>query len=485
MELTISIEVAVLVAAVLLFASILISKTGYRFGIPTLLMFLVAGMLFGTDGLGLQFDNAHQAQNVGMIALCIILFSGGMDTKIKDIRPVLGPGVMLSTVGVLLTTLFTGLFVYFISGWQHINLGFSLIGSLLLAATMSSTDSASVFNILRSQNINLRNNLRPMLELESGSNDPMAYMLTIILIACMQMGAQSAGSIALDFALQFIVGIGGGYGLGRLAVWTINRIQLRNKELYSIMVLSFIFIIYTSVYLLKGNGYLAVYIAGMVVGNCKLYKKKEIATFLNGMTWLFQIVMFVLLGLLVNPRDMLSVAGTALLVGIFMVLVARPASVFLSLLPFGKSITNKSKLFISWCGLRGAAPIIFATLPVVAGVDGGDQIFNVVFFVTLLSLLLQGMSLSGIARRLELIDPTEETGNNFGFEIPDEVTGSLRELVCTDEVLAGGNRIRDIHFPQGVLVMMVKRQEKYLVPNGNLELHTGDRLLLISEEEEE
>ncbi len=482
---SIPVEIFVLVAALLLLASILISKTGYRFGIPTLLMFLVAGMLFGSDGLGLQFDDVHSAQNIGMIALSIILFSGGMDTQIKDIRPVWAPGVALSTLGVLLTTLFTGLFVYLISGWQHIGIGLSFVGSLLLAATMSSTDSASVFNILRSQNIKLKNNLRPMLELESGSNDPMAYMLTIILIAVMQTGGQSPLDILWDFVLQFAVGIGGGYGLGRLGVWLINRIELRNKELYSITVLSFIFITYSSVYLLGGNGYLAVYLAGMVMGNYKLYKKREITTFLDGMTWLFQIVMFVLLGLLVNPHEMLSVAVSALLVGAFMVLVARPASVYLSLLPFGRKITHTSKLFISWCGLRGAAPIIFATLPVVAGVAGGTQIFNIVFFVTLMSLVVQGMSLTAIARRLRLIDPTEDKGNNFGFEIPEEVSGSLHELRCTEELLAGGNLLRDIHFPPGVLVMMIKRDEKYLVPNGNAELHIGDRLLLISEEQEE
>ncbi len=481
MNFAISVEVLLLVAALLLFASILISKTGYRFGIPTLLMFLVAGMLFGTDGLGLQFDNVKGAQNIGMIALCIILFSGGMDTQMRDIRPVWQPGVLLSTVGVLLTTFFTGLFVYFISGWQHIGLAFCLTGSLLLAATMSSTDSASVFNILRSQRIRLKNNLRPMLELESGSNDPMAYMLTIILIACMQTGPESPGGIAWDFALQFVVGIAGGYGLGRLGVVIINRIHLKNRELYSIMVLSFIFIIYSSVYLLKGNGYLAVYIAGMVMGNHKLYKKSEITTFLDGMTWLFQIVMFVLLGLLVNPHDMLAVAGSALLVGLFMIFVARPASVFLCLLPFGRKITVKSKLFISWVGLRGAAPIIFATLPVVAGVDGGSQIFNIVFFVTLMSLLIQGMSLTLVARKLNLIDTREERADNFGFEMPEEVSGSLRELVCTAEMLETVSHIRDINLPKGVLVMMIKRDEKYLVPNGNVELKEGDRLLLISE----
>ncbi len=421
MVFSMSAEIGLLVAALLIFASILISKTGYRFGVPTLLMFLFAGMLFGTDGLGLQFNNTEQAQYIGMVALCIILFSGGMDTKLGEIKPVLGPGVMLSTVGVLLTTVFTGLFVYLISGLNDLVIGFSLVGSLLLAATMSSTDSASVFNILRSQKINLRHNLKPLLELESGSNDPMAYMLTIILIAIIQTGAQSPTGIAVDFILQFVVGIGVGYAGGRGAAEIVNRINLRNKELYSIMVLCFIFIVYSTAYLLKGNGYLAVYLAGMMMGNCNLYKKKEITGFLDGMTWLFQIVIFVILGLLVNPHDMLSVAVTALIVALFMMLVARPASVFLSLLPFGNKISSKSKIFISWVGLRGAAPIIFATLPVVADVEGGEQIFNIVFFVTLLSLILQGMSITTLARKFDLIDPTEDTIYNYGIENTEHV----------------------------------------------------------------
>ena len=239
-----------------------------------------------------------------------------------------------------------------------------------------------------------------MLELESGSNDPMAYLLTIILIQCMQTGDVSAWDIASSLVLQFIVGIVGGYLLGKIAVWVVNKVELKNVELYSIMVMCFIFIIYSVVFLLKGNGYLAVYLAGMVLGNSTLFKKREISTFLNGMTWLLQVVMFLMLGLLVNPHEMLPVALIAIVVGLFMIFVARPVSVYLCLLPFGKKVTAKSKLFISWVGLRGAAPIIFATYPVVAKVDGGDQIFNIVFFVTLLSLLSQGMSLSWVAKKL-------------------------------------------------------------------------------------
>lgn len=480
----ISSETSLLVSAILVFCSILISKTGYRFGIPTLLMFLLAGMAFGTDGVGIQFDDVSVAQNIGMIALCIILFTGGLDTKLTEVRPVWKPGTVLATFGVLLTTVFTGLFVYGISMWQHhAAIGFSLLGSMLLAATMSSTDSASVFNILRSQKINLKYNLRPMLELESGSNDPMAYLLTIILIQCMQADDVSGWHIALSFVLQFTVGIVGGFLLGKLAVWLVNNVGLKNAELYSIMVLTFIFIIYSTVYLLGGNGYLAVYIAGMVMGNSQLFKKKEIGTFLDGMTWLLQIVMFLILGLLVNPHEMLPVLVIAILVGIFMVFVARPLSVWLCLLPFGRRINTSSKLFVSWVGLRGAAPIIFAMYPVAARVEGANQIFNIVFFVTLLSLIFQGMSLSWVARKLNLTEELEESPNNFGIEIPEDVGSTLHEVVCTERTLLGGNHIKDLSLPQGILVMMIKRGNEYIVPNGGVELKLGDILLLISNPE--
>ena len=478
----ISLEIGLLVGSLLIFGSIVICRTGYRFGIPTLLMFLVAGMLFGTDGLGIQFDNAGQAQAVGTVALCVILFSGGMDTKLSEIRPVALPGVMLSTVGVLCTTALTGLFIYLISGWQHTEIGFSLLGSLLLAATMSSTDSASVFNILRTQRINLRHNLRPMLELESGSNDPMAYLLTIVLIQVIQSGGFSAGDIALSLVLQFAVGAAAGFLLGKAAVWLVNRIDLKNEELYPVLMVSFAFIIYCGTFLLKGNGYLAVYLAGLVIGNSRLVHKKETCTFLNGVTWLLQVVMFLVLGLLVNPHEMLGVTVTAVLVSLFMMFVARPASVWLSLLPFGRRIGRKSKLFVSWVGLRGAAPILFATYPVVAQVPGGEQIFNIVFFVTLISLVAQGMTLPWAARRLDLCDPVEEKPDFFGIEFPDTMDSSLHELRCTKKMLAQGDHIRDIPFPRGVLVMLVKRDDRFLVPNGDLQLLPGDTLLIVAQD---
>lgn len=473
-------ENILLIGSILLFVSIVVGKTGYRFGVPALLLFLLVGMLFGSDGLGLQFHNAKIAQFIGMVALSVILFSGGMDTKFKEIRPILSPGIVLSTVGVFLTALFTGLFIWYLSGMSWTNIHFPLITSLLLASTMSSTDSASVFAILRSQKMNLKHNLRPMLELESGSNDPMAYMLTIVLIQFIQSDGMGTGNIIGSFIIQFLVDAAAGYILGKLAILILNKINIDNQSLYPILLLSFVFFTFAITDLLRGNGYLAVYIAGMMVGNHKITFRKEIATFMDGLTWLFQIIMFLMLGLLVNPHEMIEVAVVALLIGVFMIFIGRPLSVFLCLLPFRK-ITLKSRLFVSWVGLRGAVPIIFATYPVVANVEGSNMIFNIVFFITIVSLIVQGTSVSFVARLLHLSTPLEKTGNDFGVELPEEIDTDLSDMTITMEMLNEADTLKDMNLPKGTLVMIVKRGDEFLIPNGTLKLHVGDKLLLISE----
>ena len=473
-------ENILLIGSILLFVSIVVGKTGYRFGVPALLLFLLVGMLFGSDGLGLQFHNAKIAQFIGMVALSVILFSGGMDTKFKEIRPILSPGIVLSTVGVFLTALFTGLFIWYLSGMSWTNIHFPLITSLLLASTMSSTDSASVFAILRSQKMNLKHNLRPMLELESGSNDPMAYMLTIVLIQFIQSDGMGTGNIIGSFIIQFLVGAAAGYILGKLAILILNKINIDNQSLYPILLLSFVFFTFAITDLLRGNGYLAVYIAGMMVGNHKITFRKEIATFMDGLTWLFQIIMFLMLGLLVNPHEMIEVAVVALLIGVFMIVIGRPLSVFLCLLPFRK-LTLKSRLFVSWVGLRGAVPIIFATYPVVANVEGSNMIFNIVFFITIVSLIVQGTSVSFVARLLHLSTPLEKTGNDFGVELPEEIDTDLSDMTITMEMLNEADTLKDMNLPKGTLVMIVKRGDEFLIPNGTLKLHVGDKLLLISE----
>lgn len=468
--------------AVLIFASIVISKWGYRFGVPTLLLFLFTGMFFGSDGLGLEFHSHEEAQLIGMLSLSVILFSGGMDTKRRDIEPVAAQGLVLSTVGVLITTGVTGLLIYFLSEWTQLDIGLTLPMSMLLAATVSSTDSASVFNLLRSQHIGLKYNLRPMLELESGSNDPMAYVLTIALLDMIVTTGEFSGmALAMKIISQLAIGGLLGYLGGLALVWIVNHINLPNPSLYPILVLCSILIIFTFTDMFQGNGYLAVYVAGLVAGNMRMSYRRETNTFMQGITWLLQIVMFLTLGLLVNPKEMLNVLLVAISIGIFMMFIARPIAVFLCLQPF--RMPFKAKLFLSWVGLRGAVPIIFATYPVIAGIDDADFLFNVVFVITLLSLALQGTTITTAARWLGLATDEYKTGNDFGIELPDELESKLSELKLTEESLVGGNQLKDMHFPKGTLVMMVKRGNSYIVPNGQLELKAGDILLTIASQQ--
>lgn len=474
----VGIEYYIFAGSVLLFIGILMSKMGYRTGMPILLVFMFVGMFFGCDGVGIEFHEVNHAQTLGIFALNIILFSGGMETRLKDIRPVLQQGILLSTAGVLLTTLFTGLFIFWISDNSPLGLEMSLVTSLLLAATMSSTDSASVFNVLRTQKIGLKYNLRSLLELESGSNDPMAYMLTVTLIQLLTAHSTGITGTLTLFVLQFVIGGLGGFLLGKLSVWILGRIKLENPSLYPILLLSIVFIIYTVTNVCQGNGYLAVYIAGILVGNASIPNRKETRTFMDGITWLFQIMMFIVLGLLVKPHEMLNMFLVALLISGFMILIARPLSVFLCLSPF-RRMNIRSKLFISWVGLRGAAPIIFATYPVVADIPGSGQLFNIVFFVTILSLMTQGVTIPRVARWLRLDQPLIQEEKNFGVEIPAEINTELGEFLLTADMLKEHNRLKDMKLPQGALVILVKREDEYLIPNGQMELLIDDRVLIL------
>lgn len=474
-----------LIGAILLFFSIIAGKAGFRFGVPVLLLFLGVGMLFGSDGLGIQFNNPASAQFIGMIALSIILFSGGMDTKYTEIKPILGQGVILATLGVAATTAITGLFIFWISGFSEFT-SLTLIEALLMAAVMSSTDSASVFSILRSKKQGLKEQLRPMLELESGSNDPMAYMLTILLIQIIQTPAGEINiwySIMMFF-VQMSVGAVAGFLLGKLAVWVMNRLNMDNQSLYPILLLAFVFFIFSVTELVKGNGYLAVYMAGLVVGNHKMQHQKSVMTFFDGFTWLFQIVMFLTLGLLVNPSDLIPVAGLGLLVGVFMIIFARPISVFLCLLPF-RQMSGKAKLYVSWVGLRGAVPIIFATYPLIAQIPQASLIFNVVFFITILSLLIQGTTVSYMAKLLGLTEKEKESKNNFGLELSEDIKSAMSEIMVESSLLEQGNRLMDLTLPDNTLVVMVKREDSFFIPKGKTKLKPGDKLLVITDNDEE
>ena len=477
-------EQVLLIASVILFFSIFAGKAGYRFGLPALLLFLGVGMLFGSDGLGIQFSDPNIAQFIGMLALSIILFSGGMDTKVAEVKPIASQGVVLATLGVLATTFITGGFIYWLFGLfgKYVTLTFP--ESLLLAAVMSSTDSASVFSILRSKGVYLKERLRPTLELESGSNDPMAYMLTLLLIAYIQNGGMNIWEAGLSLVIQLSVGAIAGFLLGRLAVLIINKIDIDNESLYPILLLATAFFTFAATTLCKGNGYLAVYIAGLVVGNAKIVHKKSMGTFFDGFAWLWQIVMFLTLGLLVNLDELLQpdVLMLGCLVGAFMMFIARPITVFACMMPFRK-FTTKARLYVSWVGLRGAVPIIFATYPLLAGTEGARLLFNVVFLVTILSLLVQGTTVSWMANLLGL--GYAEKSPAFGVDVHEDIPSIFTEVLVNESMLQGGATLKEINLPENTLVMMVYRDGDYFVPQGNTELKVGDKLLVISDRGEE
>lgn len=480
----IAIEFGLLTLAILFFLSILAGKAGYKFGVPALLLFLAVGMLFGSDGLGIQFENIQIAQTVGTIALCIILFSGGMDTKLEDIKPVIWQGVVLATLGVLLTALMTGVAIWFVLGKTMPAAGVGLLASLLLASTMSSTDSASVFSILRSKGLHLKNNLRPMLELESGSNDPMAYVLTITLIAIVGSDSQPDYLMAsLNLVLQLVIGGLAGYFLGKLAVWTINHLDIDNRSLYPILVFTFCIFIFSFTYFIKGNGFLAVYIGGLVIGNSRFVHKRSALNFFDGMAWMSQLLMFLTLGLLINPNELVPIIVPGLIISLLMILVTRPLSVFISLLPFRK-MPVKDKVFVSWVGLRGAVPIIFAIMVLAADIPNADLMFNIVFFCTLVSLVVQGTSLSQMARWLDLAEEPEKIKGlkNFDVEFSDEIKSITSELKITAQALEKGNHLMDLRLPEKTIVVMVKRDGLFFVPNGKTVLMENDKLLIITDD---
>ena len=475
-------ENVVLVGALLLFVAVMAGKVAYRFGAPALLLFLGVGMLFGLNFI--SYRSVEMTQFVGMIALCIILFTGGMDTKFSEIKPIIGPGVVLATVGVVMTAFVLAGFVWLVAPWLGIEIPFAL--ALLLASTMSSTDSASVFSILRSKKQGLKQNLRPLLELESGSNDPMAYMMTILLISVVSNTSSGVGlgMSVVFFVVQMVVGALSGYLIGRLAVWTINRINLVNHSLYSVLLLAFIFFSFAFTDLIKGNGYLADYLSGLIIGNHKLQQKRPLTVFFDGFTWLMQIVMFLTLGLFVNSNELLEPRVLILggLVGAFMILVARPLTVFACLLPFRK-FTTKARLYVSWVGLRGAVPILFAIYPLMAHVENAGLLFNVVFLGTIISLLVQGTTVSGMANLLGLA--YEERESAFSVDMHQDMKSALTEVEVNETMLESGHTLKDITLPENTLVMMVCRDGEYFVPQGKTELKLGDKLLVISDRSEE
>lgn len=471
---TLTIENIILIGSVLLLISVIAGKTSYRFGVPTLLLFLAIGMLAGTDGIGnIHFDDPQLAQFIGIIALNFILFSGGLDTHWKSIKPILWQGVSLSTFGVLLTALITGTFVWLISD-------FTIYEGLLLGSIVSSTDAAAVFSILRSKSLALKSNLRPTLELESGSNDPMAYVLTLIFLALVVNQDQSIISMIPIFLQQMILGGIGGFVFAYLSKVIINRINLDFEGLYPVLVISLMYITFSATTAVGGNGFLAVYLCGVYLGNQNLIHKKTILRMFDGLAWLMQIVLFLTLGLLVYPVQMIPYIGIGLLISIFLILVARPVSIFIGLAFFKMKL--RRRLYLSWAGLRGAVPIVFATYPLIAGIEKAGIIFNIVFFISLTSVLIQGTTLSLMAKWLHVALPERVKRKNPGdIFLADNKKTAMAEIEIPENGFPVDKKIVSLEFPKSAIIAMIKRDDIYITPNGSTEIKPNDTLIVLSD----
>ena len=497
------VEFILLLLSLLFFISIFADKIGYKYGVPALLLFLVVGVIFGsnttasllgTNSLEIDTDTA---QALSTVAMCIILFTGGLETKLNDIRSVLLPGITLATFGVLLTCAITGVIIYYIFSWLNALVTVSIWLALLMAATMSSTDSASVFSVLRTNGIGLKHNLRPLLELESGANDPMAYVLTTTLIGVVLSVNTFVGltrpvdslPIIQTIVVQLVMGTVLGLAFGEGLVQLMRRVKLGNESLYPVMILTACIFIFSITYYLEGNTYLAVYVGGLIIGNNKFTRKRQTKSFFNGLTWLSQLAMFLMLGLMVEPAELFRyrVWIPCLIISIVMIFISRPLAVWLCMLPFRRQFGQRDRIMLSWVGLKGAVPIIFAIMCKANGIPYADLIFNVVFLCTIVSLLIQGTTLTTMAKKLALDTPGRESRSleHFDLDLPDEIQSSAREVEVTNQLLSKGNTPREIDLPPHTLIVMVRRGEDFFVPTGSSELQVGDQLLVISDTDAE
>lgn len=467
-------ENILLIGSILLFISLFAGKTSYKFGVPVLILFITIGMLAGSEGIGgIYFDNPKTAQFIGIVALNFILFSGGLDTDWRMVRPVLWQGITLSTLGVLTTAAILGLFVWAVTD-------FTLLEGLLLGSIVSSTDSAAVFSILRSKNLALKGHLRPVLELESGSNDPMAYVLTIVFTGLVVNQDASLATIVPVFLQQLLLGGLLGFLFGKAGEFLINQIRFDYEGLYIVLVIAIMFFSFSFTDFVGGNGFLAVYICAVYLGNHDLIHKKKILKSFDSFAWLMQIILFLTLGLLVFPTQIVPVIGIGLIISAFMILLARPISIFLSLLPF--KVDLRSRFFLSWVGLRGAVPIVFATYPLIAGAGKANMIFNIVFFISLTSVLIQGTTLPLVARWLKLTLPAElKVKTQSDMELYDSIKSLLAKVTIPASSSVAGKQIVHLGIPKPLMISLIIRDKQYIIPRGDTVLESGDVLYVLSE----
>lgn len=462
-------------AGALILLSILASKVSGRAGLPGLILFLLIGILAGSEGLGgIEFDDAQLAQSLGIVALAYILFSGGLDTDWRGVRPILGPGVALSTIAVVLTAVIMGAAATLVLGlpWLH---------GLLLGAIVSSTDAAAVFSAMRSRGIGLKGRLRRVLELESGSNDPVAIFLTIGVITLILQPSAPAVSLLPMFAQQMVFGALLGAGMGWLMVHVINRLNLGYDGLYSVFTIATVALVYGAATMAGGNGFLAVYLAGLVMGNHHFIHKRSIMRFHDGLGWLMQITMFLTLGLLVFPSQIVSIAVPGVVLAAVLIFVARPLSVFATLWFTG--LSKAEIALVAWVGLRGAVPIILATYPLVMNVPNAALLFNVVFFTVVLSALLQGPTIPRVATWLGVDEPHDPKPRYpLEFEQTTDLDSDLQEVVVPPGSPASERPILELGLPDEALVVLISRDGRFIVPRGATPVLEGDRLLILADD---
>ncbi|MCP9901862.1 potassium/proton antiporter [Cyanobium sp. Cruz CV13-4-11] len=460
-----------LLAGVLLLLGIASSKFSARLGVPVLVLFLSVGMLAGSEGLGrIPFEDYALANNIGSVALALILFDGGLRTPLQAVRRVWKPALALSTVGVLLTSLINGL----AAAWV---LKLPLLQGLLVGSIVGSTDAAAVFSMLRSSGLRLPERLTATLEVESGANDPMAIFLTLGLIGVITGSADSPLALLWLFLGQFGVGTIAGLLVGRLATAAVNRINLDTPGLYPLLALAFALVAFGAAAVLGGSGFLAVYIAGIVLGSSSIVFRRGIFSFHDAIAWLGQIVLFVMLGLLSFPSRLLAVAWEGLLIALVLILVARPIAVWASVWPF--RFRRRDLTFLSWVGLKGAVPITLATFPLLAGVPKSGQIFNAVFFVVVLSALSQGWSLPLVARWLHIGRPADPTpALSVEINALRQVDGEIVDYTVQPGSLVAGLPLRELALPDGVVVSLIVRGQEVVMPRGSSTLLPGDHVFV-------
>ena len=466
-----SINAALLLAGVLLLLGIASSKFSARLGVPVLVLFLSVGMLAGSEGLGrIPLEDYALANNIGSVALALILFDGGLRTPLRAVRLVWKPALALSSLGVLLTALITGL----AASWV---LRLPLLQGLLVGSIVGSTDAAAVFSVLRSSGLRLPERLTATLEVESGANDPMAIFLTLGLIGVLTGTADSAQALLWLFLGQFGVGTVTGLLVGRLATVAVNRINLDYPGLYPLLALAFALVAFGAAAVLGGSGFLAVYSAGIVLGSSSIVFRRGIFAFHDATAWLGQILLFVMLGLLSFPSRLIAVAWEGLLIALVLILVARPLAVLISLLPF--QFRRRELSFLSWVGLKGAVPITLATFPLLAGVPRSGQIFNAVFFVVLISAITQGWSLPLVARWLQIGRPADPTpALSVEINALRQVDGEIVDYTVRAGSRLAGLQLRDLALPDGVLVTLILRGSEVLMPRGSSLLLPGDHVFV-------